>query len=271
MAAITRKLSKFARGIALLLKRPALLNTLLDEEDVHQGIVHKKFSMPEGFPEVAFQELWEEDSEEVMPFAFLDGGSLPTDLALLRILAKKIKADSYFEIGTWRGESVSNVAPLVQNCFTLNLSDAQMRARGWAEDYIALHGHYSRQFKNIQHLQGDSRAFDFSPYAGKMDLVFVDGDHHYDSVVEDTRTAFRLIRPGGVIVWHDYGHSPESVRWNVAHAILEGCPKELRKDLFAISNTLCAAYLPLPVNRRSRHYPRKPEQSFRITLARVRS
>ncbi len=244
---------------------------MLDEEDLHEKEVKSVLGLKDGLKEIDFFQLWSEEKEEIQPFAFLDGGSLPTDLALLRILAKKIKAESYFEIGTWRGESVSNVAPLVKNCFTLNLSTEQMRIRGWAEDYIQLHGHYSKLHPNITHLHGDSREFDFTSYRGKMDLVFVDGDHHYDSVVKDTQTAFQLIRPGGIIVWHDYGNSPENIRWNVAHAILEGCPKEKRKDLFAISNTLCATYLPFEIKSGIRHYPRKPTSNFRITLERINS
>ena len=271
MTVFKRKFATLAKGISLLIRNPALLNTLIDQEDQHEHSVKESFQLKTGFPEVDYFKLWNADSEEVLPFAFLDGGSLPTDLALLRILAKKLNAQTYFEIGTWRGESVSNVASIIPNCFTLNLSTEQMRARNWAEEYIQLHGHYSKAHKNITHLHGDSRDFDFSEYHGKMDLVFVDGDHHYLSVVQDTQTAFKLIRPGGIIVWHDYGHSPESIRWNVAHAILEGCPIEMRVKLYAISNTLCAAYLPFEVETQTRHYPRKPENSFKITLERIQS
>jgi len=271
MTAFKRKFATLAKGISLLIRNPALLNTLIDQEDQHELIVKESFQLKTGFPEVDYFKLWDADTEEVFPFAFLDGGSLPTDLALLRILAKKLNAQTYFEIGTWRGESVSNVASIIPNCFTLNLSTDQMRARNWAEDYIQLHGHYSSSIKSITHLHGDSRDFDFTEYIGKMDLVFVDGDHHYLSVVQDTLTAFKLIRPGGIIVWHDYGHSPENIRWNVAHAILEGCPQEMREQLYAISNTLCAAYLPFEVQTQTRHYPRKPENSFKITLERIQS
>ena len=36
-------------------------------------------------------------------------------------------------------------------------------------------------------------------------LVFVDGCHAYDFVHQDTANALRYLRPGGLIVWHDYG------------------------------------------------------------------
>lgn len=34
--------------------------------------------------------------------------------------------------------------------------------------------------------------------------AFIDGDHGYDAVLHDTMLATALVRPGGIIVWHDY-------------------------------------------------------------------
>ena len=36
------------------------------------------------------------------------------------------------------------------------------------------------------------------------DFVYIDGDHSFDGVMRDTKEAFRVIRPGGCIMWHDY-------------------------------------------------------------------
>lgn len=36
------------------------------------------------------------------------------------------------------------------------------------------------------------------------DVVFIDGDHGREAVVHDTALARALVRPGGIIVWHDY-------------------------------------------------------------------
>jgi predicted O-methyltransferase YrrM len=41
------------------------------------------------------------------------------------------------------------------------------------------------------------------------DLIFIDGGHDYATVKHDTALAFARIRPGGVIVWHDYNAIPE--------------------------------------------------------------
>lgn len=67
---------------------------------------------------------------------------------------QKIEAEDYFEIGTWRGESVANVAPYVKNCFTLNLSDVVMLQKGLDKSYIQMHRFYSKGIKNITHLLG---------------------------------------------------------------------------------------------------------------------
>jgi predicted O-methyltransferase YrrM len=268
MAGLSRKASKLFRGLIAVVKQPALLNLVLDDESNHETAFIAESQMPQGFPEIDFR-TFAPQSETINPFAFLDGGSLPTDLALLKIIARKINAKSYFEIGTWRGESVSNVASVVDNCFTLNLSNEELHRRNLPEKYIQLHGHFSKNNPRITHLYGDSRSFNFNEYIGKMDLVFVDGDHHFDSVVQDTQTAFKLIKPGGAIVWHDYANSPENVRWNVARAIYTGTPKEFRSKLRAVSHTLCAVFLPIEVPSAPRNYPRNPDSGFELTLTQI--
>lgn len=56
----------------------------------------------------------------------------------------------------------------------------------------------------ITQLLGDSTTFDYTPHQGRCDLVFVDAAHSYDFVRSDTANAFKLLAPGGVILWHDY-------------------------------------------------------------------
>lgn len=56
----------------------------------------------------------------------------------------------------------------------------------------------------ITQLFGDSKDFDEAPYEGNFDLVFVDGSHARSYVESDSRKALRMVRRGGVVVWHDY-------------------------------------------------------------------
>ncbi|MCX6896561.1 MAG: class I SAM-dependent methyltransferase [Verrucomicrobia bacterium] len=47
---------------------------------------------------------------------------------------------------------------------------------------------------SLEHFQPDE----------KYDLIFVDADHRFESVVNDTRVAMSLLAENGVLVWHDY-------------------------------------------------------------------
>jgi len=40
----------------------------------------------------------------------------------------------------------------------------------------------------------------------RCDAVFIDGDHSYEAVVHESHLARTLLRPGGIIVWHDYNN-----------------------------------------------------------------
>lgn len=46
----------------------------------------------------------------------------------------------------------------------------------------------------------DLTAEDLEP----CDAVFIDGDHGRAGVLNDTAIARELVRPGGIIIWHDY-------------------------------------------------------------------
>ena len=56
------------------------------------------------------------------------------------------------------------------------------------------------QAPRIRQLLGDSTTFDFTPWHGAIDFVFIDACHDYAFAKSDTANALRLA-PRGVIVW----------------------------------------------------------------------
>ncbi len=38
---------------------------------------------------------------------------------------------------------------------------------------------------------------------GKYDFIFIDGDHRYDSTVQDIKSTIALLKPGGILAGHD--------------------------------------------------------------------
>ncbi len=218
---------------------------------------------------IQMNQIFNEEIYDVGPITFLDGGSLPTDLALLRGLAGFFKDCSYFEIGTWRGESVANMARVAKECYTLNLSADEMRRMGVRSKYMYLLGYFSRALDNVVHLSGNSLDFDFAALKKKFDIIFIDGDHHYEHVRNDTEKTFKdLAHEDSVIVWHDYAYHPEEVRFEVLAGILDGTDPALHEDLYHVSQTKCAILLKKDLKGKFLDPPEEPEEYFEVKMNR---
>ncbi len=246
------KIQKLNKAIGRIIKHPYLLNLVLQDESSNKEEVFRKYGLQDGLPVVEINDLVNDFEETAKPYAYLSGATTPIDIALLRALAKRYEVKDYFEIGTWRGESVANMAQVVPHCASFNLPKEEIVKLTGNQQYAELHGFFSKDLRNVEHLYGDSLTFNFGPHLGKYDMIFVDGDHHYESVKKDTETAFELLKgERSIIVWHDYGLDPETIRWDVMCAILDGAPAEKRMHIYHVSNTLCAVYLPddLPTHK----------------------
>ena len=140
-------------------------------------------------------------------------------------------------------KALPNVADCATECYALDLSPEELRKRGLSEAHIELLGFFSKDRSNITHLHGDSTTFDFAGLHKKFDVIFIDGDHHYDFVLNDTKKVFQhLIHDQSVVVWHDYAYHPEKVRFEVLSAILDGTPVEFHQHLYQVSNTMSAIF-----------------------------
>jgi len=43
-----------------------------------------------------------------------------------------------------------------------------------------------------------------NPLPTAADFIFIDGDHGHNAVMADSKWAAEIVRPGGMVVWHDY-------------------------------------------------------------------
>lgn len=240
------KLNKLFQAINAIVKKPYLLNHVLQSDEYWQSQLEQDFpQFKKGLPQLPLDSLLTEKGSSLDLIAFLGGGSMITDLALLKSLASRIPDCKYFEIGTWRGESVANVASVASKCVTLNLSSQQMKDRGWSEEYAHQHAYFSKKIEHVEHVFGDSKSFDFYQLKSTFDLIFIDGDHTQDYVVNDTqKVVSNLMHANSVVVWHDYARSPEQFRPEVLHGILTGLDPNSHSRLFHVSNSLCAILLP---------------------------
>lgn len=171
-------------------------------------------------PVIALAEVVPENIDFQLRAAVRTGGN--TSLLETVTIAKLVRANSprtLFEIGTFDGRTTVNMAansPADSRVYTLDLPREQLNATElplepgdhlWIDKEISGARYRGTDVEGkITQLYGDSALFDFSPYFGAVDFIFIDGSHSYEYVLKDSETALRLLRDGrGVIVWHDYG------------------------------------------------------------------
>jgi len=261
------KLKKTIRGLYAIAKNPWLLNHVLSDNSVWAGYLQKKYAITGGLKTVDITILFPGFKETIDTFAFLDGGSSPLDLSVIRGLCKTMPNCTYFEIGTCRGESVANVADVCSECYTLDLNPEQYTDPTEG----ALVAFFSKNIPNVTQLWGDSTKFDYAGLGMKFDVIFIDGDHRYEFVKSDTANVFKhLVHENSIVIWHDYATDVIYPRNEVFAGILDGVPPALHKNLYHVSNSICAIYInrELPVMKPSE--ARVPNKKFNISLEAVK-
>lgn len=262
------KTGKAIKALWWILRKPVLLNRVLTDEDSWRSYVEKKHQLADGLPVVGMDQLIGSGPVSLGPMTYLDGGSLPTDLMLLAGLAERIKECAYFEIGTWRGESVATVSSRARSCHTLCLTDEEMRKRGMHPGTIESHGMFLKGLDNVTRLRGDSRRFEYGQLGRKFDLIFIDGDHHYDFILGDTKNIFRhLVHEKSIVVWHDYGFHPDKVRYEVMAAILDGLGPERAAKVYHVAHTKSAIYTGEKMLSKQADFQAVPEEYFQTEIS----
>jgi len=147
------------------------------------------------------------------------GGTSDTEAWILAVVARD--APQMFEFGTCTGKTAYLWAlnqPPGGRVTTLTLAPDQIdryqsepgdepRATAFAKsESVGSRFLYSgtEAASRIEQLFGDSKTFDDAPYRAACDVVFVDGSHARSYVVSDTEKALRMVKPGGLVLWHDY-------------------------------------------------------------------
>lgn len=166
---------------------------------------------------------------ESIPVTFIDYqyayGDMPFhELMMLCRIVRYFQPNVVFEIGTYMGGTTLQLAANSHaKIYTLDLPPPGHK------DYVlpqimdpesdvypekpGIRYQSTSYADRIHQLYGNSQTYDFSPYYGTADLVFVDGCHHYEFVRRDSLNAIKMISPTGVILWHDYAsYAPGVVR-----------------------------------------------------------
>ena len=166
-----------------------------------------------------FPESLEHGENALRDFLGFWGNISVEELCKLCLVVQGLKPKRIFEFGTYNGLTTRQMAinaPADCRIVTLDIDPANASALDIGEidqhlsqkvgafDFAVGHRfHGTPEAEKITQIWGDSTAVDLSPYFGRMDVVLVDAGHTYHYVRSDTENARKLIRPGGLIVWHD--------------------------------------------------------------------
>jgi predicted O-methyltransferase YrrM len=165
-------------------------------------------------------------------------GAWSTPLADVFVLLKAalgFGSKRILELGSFRGETAKLLAENTGPDTTVCAVDVDERH---GESYRGL-----PVAARIQRKVGRITPELFAP-AEKYDLIFVDANHDFASVMNDTAVAFGVLAQPGVILWHDYQHI------SYFHD-MAGVPEALnrfatRYALCAIRGTVLAIYSNVP-------------------------
>ncbi len=180
------------------------------------------------------------------------------DAPIFRYLYRNFRPRRHLEFGTWQG---AGVVYCLEECdatvWTVNLPFGEMQSDGstiysgkgesfgldtsladaWARrlglppqdayrtDSFGFIGRFylEKQLGNrVCQIYCDSTKWDISNYPeGFFDSVLIDGGHVPDVVLNDTKKALALLRPGGLIMWHDFC-PPVHDKFDVVQGVMKG-------------------------------------------------
>jgi predicted O-methyltransferase YrrM len=148
----------------------------------------------------------------------------PGEIAGLLDLVRELRPRVVVEIGTAAGGTLfllTRVAAPDALVVSLDLPGGAFGG-GYHPWRAPLYRSFARDRQRIVLLRGDSHAprtrtrllaaLDAMP----IDLLFIDGDHRYAGVKADFAAYARLVRPGGLVVFHDIVADPRQPEMEVA-------------------------------------------------------
>lgn len=125
-------------------------------------------------------------------------------MSLLK-LAKLKNTNSVLEIGCYDGGTTAGFTSICKRVVTCDLN-----LRFNVQDF--------KNMCDYTFIEGNSQDVDIinkvKYTAGKVDLLFIDGDHTSEGSLADYNNYKSLVNPGGIIAFHDIVDSPEHRKLN---------------------------------------------------------
>lgn len=164
------------------------------------------------------------------------GKNNQAEQAFVAAISKFINAKNIFEFGTYMGRTTYNFAKISPHVKVTTIDlPKEYKSDTWPHLGNVFRG--TKENEKITQVLTDSFKFNEIKYKNKMDFIWIDGDHSYEGVKNDTEKAFNMLKKNGIIMWHDYGPSNKN-----------GLPKYIKNlsnkyPLFHIKKTSLLVYI----------------------------
>ena len=114
------------------------------------------------------------------PYAFYGPGY---HKYVIESIVRFTNCKTYLELGLYDGETFSMIVPIVNRAIGVDIKDIRTQKTG--EFYLMNTDDFFKGFKD------------------KIDIVFIDADHSFDSVKKDFENSLKILNKYGIIFLHD--------------------------------------------------------------------
>jgi cephalosporin hydroxylase len=134
---------------------------------------------------------------------------VPSELYRFAEIVVSICPKKLLEIGTFQGGTLCILARLSDPHATIISIDLPGGNFGGGQSKIRslLYHAFKKSFQTMHLIRGDSHSEEIAARVRQitqsLDVLFIDGDHTYEGVKLDFLSYSPLVRPGGIIAFHD--------------------------------------------------------------------
>ena len=144
---------------------------------------------------------------------------IPSELHRFAKIVAALRPEKVMEIGTFRGGNLCVLCRLsspTADIISVDLPGGRFGG-GYSAMRCLLYRSFCKRFQAMHLIRGDSHSDEVlarvKSITQSLDILFIDGDHTYEGVKRDFFAYSPLVRPGGVVAFHDI----------VEHARDSGC------------------------------------------------
>jgi len=146
---------------------------------------------------------------------------VPSELNRFAQIIASIRPKRVLEVGSFQGGTLCILARLSAPYATIISVDLPGGKFGGGQSKVRslLYHTFGKVFQSMHLIRGDSHSEEVAARVRHitqfLDVLFLDGDHTYDGVKHDFLSYSPLVRPGGIVAFHDIAEHPKGAGGDV--------------------------------------------------------